>query len=176
MTSKELLKAIQSRTARIAVGASTVRGKGNAGTVSAARLFFNNLNLRLFQIPKEKFPTVLDHETLRLQDALPSNAQHWGISRKLLNIFLRDCFYSLILNTQYMLQDLEHVLELPLDGITAQALKMSATHGALPSWTGVKHLTPENSNAYQQAATEEANKKGIARVHLDAVRWSLERD
>ena len=41
----------------------------------------------------------------------------------------------------------------------------------LPRWPGVKHLTPEISDQYQQEAEREAKRRKIARVHLDAYWW-----
>lgn len=171
-----LRAAVQSRTARIAVGASTVRGRGHAGVVAAARHHFATLDLRLFRVSQKRFPQTLDRETASLQQALPAAARHFGIARKLLNIFLRDCLYTTQLGHYYGLDRLEPVLEIPLDSITAQALKKSSGRGTLPQWPGVKHLTPALSSIFQAAALVQARAKGIDRVHLDAVWWSLDRD
>jgi len=176
MPSDDLLRAIQSRAARIAVGASTVRGRGHTGTVLAARTHFSKMDLGVFGVAPGRFRAVLDRETLQLQSALPKAARRWGIARKLLNIFLRDCFYTGQLSEAYRLAKLEGELEIPLDSITAKALKQTMGRGALPQWPGVKHLTPELSEVFQTAALEEAEQRGIARVHLDAVWWSLDRD
>ena len=176
MPSDDLLRAIQSRAARIAVGASTVRGRGHTGTVREARQHFSKMDLRVFGVAPSRFRAVLDRETLRLQSALPKAARRWGIARKLLNIFLRDCFYTGQLSEAYRLATLETEFEIPLDSITAKALKQTMGRGALPQWPGVKHLTPELSEVFQTAALEEAERRGIARVHLDAVWWSLDRD
>jgi hypothetical protein len=40
----------------------------------------------------------------------------------------------------------------------------------------VKHLTPDVSSLFQNAAEEEAARHNIARVHLDALWWSVARD
>ena len=93
-----------------------------------------------------------------------------------LNIFLRDCVYTAYLTDRFRLEKLEPKLELPLDSITAKALKRTASRGVLPPWPGVKHLSPFTSKVFQAAAANEATRLGIARVHLDAVWWSLDRD
>ena len=37
----------------------------------------------------------------------------------------------------------------------------------------MKHLTPTTSAQYQRVAAQAAKAEGIARVHLDAVYWSM---
>ena len=48
MTTAELLRAIQHRTARVAIGSSSMRGAGNTGVVTAARTHLGRLDLRPF--------------------------------------------------------------------------------------------------------------------------------
>lgn len=134
------------------------------------------MDLRAFSDHPRRFTAVLDQETLRLLADLPKAARHWGIARKLLNIFLRDCLHTAHLTDRFRLKKLEPQLEVPLDSITAKALKRSAGRGSLPPWPGVKHLSPAASEVFQAAAANEATRLGIARVHLDAVWWSLDRD
>src|SRR5262249_47184715 len=95
MTKKDFLAAIQARTARVSIGASTARGRGNKGAVMAARSFLCTLNLREFGITKAStFAARLNRTTWRLAAALPRRCQRWGLARKFLNIFLRDCLYT----------------------------------------------------------------------------------
>jgi hypothetical protein len=176
MTDLEFLEAVQSRAARIAVGASTVRGRGNKGAVAAAREHLRSLDLKQFGSASQAFATKLDQATEALRAALPRGARHWGVARKVLNIFLRDCLYTTYLNEAFGLRSSEHSFELPLDSITVKHLKRSAGRGTLPPWLGVKHLEPSVSATYQAAAAQEAAKKHTARVHLDALWWSVSRD
>lgn len=176
MKKSEFLGTIQSRVARIAVGPSTVRGKGNKGVVKAARAHLRALDLSAFSVRPAAFRAVLDRETKALVAALPRSARHWGIARKLLNIFLRDCLYTGYLEAAYRLSRAEQAYEIPLDSITAKHLKLVAGGGVLPRWPGVKYATPSLSDQYQRVAGEEAVRRGVARVHLDAVWWSVSRD
>lgn len=176
MTRESLLKAFQSRAARIAVGASTVRGRGNAGTVAAARAFLRQLDLSPFGSGGASFARALNRTTGALKAALPRRARHWGIARKVLNVFLRDCLYTTYLEPKFHLSEAEELFELPLDSITVLQLKRAAGRGSLPPWPGVKNLTPALNSKYQQAASEEAARRGIPRVHLDAIWWSVSRD
>ncbi|MEO8497284.1 MAG: hypothetical protein ABI614_19615 [Planctomycetota bacterium] len=177
MADEQLLRAIQSRVARIAVGASTVRGRGNAGTVAAARVFLRKLDLRAFGEPSSKrFFSSLDASTDALRHSLPRGVRHWGIPRKVMNIFLRDCLYTTYIDAVFSLRKNESLFELPFDSITAVHLKRAAGRGSLPAWPGVKHLTVPLSIMFQKAATIEAAKRGIPRVHLDAIWWSVSRD
>ena len=167
---------IQSRAARIAVGPSTLRGRGNAGSVEAARNFLRRLDLSSFGInDADTFTSELNRATEMLRTALPQGAQHWGIARKALNIFLRDCFYTSYLMSAFRLDLAESFLELPLDSITAKQL-CDAADGKLLRWPGVKHLTMPLSEQFQRVAADEARKLQIARVHLDAFWWSVARD
>jgi len=171
------LQAIQSRTARVAVGASAVRGRGNAGAVAASRAYLRRLDLaRLVVEDPRAFQTELDRATNKLRLALPRNAQHWGLARKILNIFLRDCLYTSYLSDAFQLRRTERLLELPLDSITAKKLRQATGPGWLPLWPGVKHLTPAISARFQEAAAHAADMQEISRVHLDAVWWSASRD
>jgi hypothetical protein len=177
MTKTEFLSTIQSRTARVAIGASTVRGRGNKGTVTASRQFLRSLLLQRFALSDQsRFAAQPDRTTGDLCAALPPKAQHWGLARKILNIFLRDCLYTTYLSEAYQLQRAENFLELPLDSITARELQLIAGRGVLPRWPGVRRVTPDLSARYQAVAAKEAKDQEIARAHLDALWWSAGRD
>ena len=165
------------RGARIAVGASTVRGQGNRGVVASARTFLRTVDLRSFGTDRAPvFAAVLDRTTQDLRDALPATAQHWGIARKVLNIFLRDCLYTSYLSERYGLKAAEFLFELPLDSITARELRKAAGRGRLPPWPGVKGVDSACNRAYQAVALHVAGVRKMARVHLDALWWAVGRD
>jgi hypothetical protein len=172
-----MLSAIQSHVARIAIGASTLRGRGNGGAAAAARAFLRKLDLRLFgDADAGRFSEKLDASTNDLCALLPPGARHWGIARKALNIYLRDCLYNTFLDAAFGLRNQEGQFELPLDSITAGNLKGVVGRGRLPPWPGVKHLSPALNAQFQAAAAAEAQKRGFARVHLDPFWWSVSRD
>src|ERR1043166_8046369 len=178
MKNDDLLKVIKSRVARMAVGASAVRGRGHTGTVQAAREFLlQRVDLEAFGTSDENtFAVRLNRTTRALLKALPRPAQHWGLARKVLNLFLLDCFYNTYLNEAFHLSRAEQVFELPLDSITGTQLSKAASGKTLPPWPGVKHLTPDVAELFQTKAADEARQKNIARVHLDALWWSAGRD
>ncbi len=170
---------IQSRAARTSIGPSTVRGRGNKGAMVAAHVFLRSLDLNLFGIgDRASFESQLNRTTEELRVALPRDCQNWGLARKILNIFLLDCSYTKQLASAFRLDRAEEFFELPLDSITAKALRDAARKRGLrlPSWPGVKNLTPPVSAEFQKVAVDEASNEGIARVHLDAFWWSLSRD
>ena len=137
---QKLLRLIQSRVARTAVGASAVRGRGNEGTVEVTRGFFRTIDLRRFGTSDpEAFATQLDRHTERLRKRLPN--PRWGLARKAMNLFLMDCFYNRFLSEEFRVCDAEPLLELPLDSVTGRQLA-SLKDAALPAWPGVKYLTP----------------------------------
>jgi len=172
----DLEAAIRSRVARVAVGASTVRGTPR-GTAEAARRFLGQLPLRSFRARnREVFIRTLDRETIRLQCALPAGGRRWGVARKLLNIYIRDCVYSAHLRSAYSLGRVEPFCEVPLDSITGEKLRESAAGARLPPWPGVGRLTPEVSAQYQRVATQIAKAYRLRAVHLDVFWWSEDRD
>ncbi len=50
--------------------------------------------------------------TEELSSALPKQAQSWGLSRKLLNIFPRDALYNIYLNEYFGMDRCEELLEI----------------------------------------------------------------
>ena len=177
MTKKEFLAAIQARTARVAITASTARGRGSKGAVKAARGFLSKLPLARFGVKSRfTFEARLNRTTRRLVSALHGPCRRWGLARKFLNIFLRDCFYTTYLARAYHLERAEELLELPLDSITAKELRKAAGRGQLPRWPGVRKLTADISARYQAVALKEARNDNLARVHLDAKYWAANRN
>src|ERR1700733_8204356 len=97
-----LLKLLQTRTAQLAIGPSTLRNQGAREVVASTREFLKELDLGHFNTDTpEAFMISLDEETERLRNALPLGARHWGTARKALNIFLRDVLYNLYLCNEY---------------------------------------------------------------------------
>ena len=173
----DLLTALQSRAARVAVGPSTVRGLGVSGVVRAAQDHLRTVSLDVFGTSDEhSFVSALDQHTEALRSALPRGAKHWGVARKVLNIFLRDCLYTSYLRDAYALASSEALFELPLDSITVKTLCAARKPDVLPTWQGVKHLKRGTNRLYQGEASKVAAEVGVARVHLDAYWWSAGRD
>src|SRR6185369_649911 len=95
-------RAVQARTARVAITASATRGQKAPGLVASARAFCAGLDLAQFSTKDSTvFERRLNTQTNRLLSALPRRARHWGVSRKLLNIFLRDALYTRYLAEQF---------------------------------------------------------------------------
>jgi hypothetical protein len=167
---KRFLRVIQHRAARVAIGGSAARGRGNSGVVKNARQFLLDVKLMRFATRDPRvFARALDATTRGLMAALPRRGATWGLARKLLNIFLRDSLYTTYLSKAYDLVSAERLLEIPLDSITATRLRHEAPD--LPRWLGVRHLDPHVSAAYQAAALLVAKRERTARVHLDAYWW-----
>lgn len=168
---RDLLQAFQARAARGALGASTMRSAGARGAVLAGRAFLCEVDLRAFRTAgRSRFRAELDHTTEALRQAFPRQARHWGLARKGLNIFLRDCLSNVYLRDAYSLQMAEPLYEVPLDSITGATLHQ-LSDGTLPRWGTVRDLTPDLSDQFQAVAARIADGRGIARVHLDAIWW-----
>jgi len=103
------------------------------------------------------------------------SAGSWGLARKLLNIYIRDCVYSRMLCAHYRLESIEPFLEVPLDSFVAKGLIAASNDlgqsRCLPAWKTIKGLSREHSDRYQEFASELAQSRGHARVHLDVLLW-----
>jgi len=147
-----------------------MRGRGNKGVVDHGRPFLCELDLSDFGTSdSEQFEAALDQATEGLKRSFPSGARHWGLARKGLNIFLRECLYTVYLRDRYNLGAAEAFFEIPLDSLTGTALRRADSR--LPRWRTVQGLQPTDSEAFQTAARRLGRKRGIARVHLDALWW-----
>jgi hypothetical protein len=169
---EELIRLLQYRTAEGATGPSALRNQGNSGVLAAARHFLKAINLFKFSVTTERrFNSVLDAYTNDLKVSFPKGARHWGTARKALNLYLRDVLYNRYLTRHFCFPKIEKWLEVPLDSYAAKAIRKGFGIKELPPWKGVKYLTPETSQAYQEAAKRLASKGGFARVHLDILYW-----
>ena len=170
---KELLAHLHRRIAQTAVGPSTARGMGPTGTIQAARSFLTN-KIDLSEIARlrvAEFPRFLDRKTEELKCALPQEAQHWGASRKFLNIFLRDVLYARWLCDGRSIDHLEESLEIPIDKHVALHLKGKPEGEFLPRWKTIIGLEKKESDQFQAVALTIAKKRGFARIHLDLEYW-----
>jgi len=170
------IQAVQNRVAVVAISPSAVRNAGASGVVTAATKFMASLDLRSYAISEEKaFRKALDEGTNQLKRALPKKAQHWGLARKCLNIFLRDAFYNGYLLNEFGLAQAEQCYEIPLDSVVVVQMREKAKGAGwqpLPQWKGVKNLQQQDSDQYQEFASnwaEQCIKK--PRVHLDTYLW-----
>jgi hypothetical protein len=167
----DILQALQAHAARAAITPSSMRGAGSRGVVAAGQKHLADLALARFGIAHvTRFRRELDTATHDLMLALPKGARHWGLARKGLNIFLRECLYTVYLREEYSLDKAEYFYEIPLDSITGAALHRES-NGALPRWKTVRGLSPELNAEFQRVASALAKSRKVARVHLDAVWW-----
>jgi hypothetical protein len=170
VTEERLIEVLQARTARAAIGASSMRRPGAPGVVKAARQYLQTLPLGQFGTNDATlFRRRLDSATTALQQRLPVGAKRWGRARKGVNIFLRDCLYTVYLRRAFNLEKAEAFFEIPLDSITGK--KLCEADPSLPPWETVSGLTRAASGCYQEAAMRIADEMGIPRVHLDAIWW-----
>jgi hypothetical protein len=172
-----LIEAIQRHVAIVAISPSAVRRQGAGGVVACATEFLAVLPLRPFGVNIDtSFRKALDEATEGLKVCLPEPARTWGLARKCVNIFLRDAFYNLYLSNEYQLAKTAPYYEIPLDSVVSNALRKHAPPRSLPTWLGVKHLSPETSNIYQTFALELSYTWKIDRVFLDTYLWVENRD
>ena len=171
----ELRDDIQQRVANISIGASTLRGQGPPGFVRTAREFLMKLNLgELDNIDEEQFKNWLDENTEKLMEKFPGAKKNWGAARKSMNVFLEHAFYDRFLAEEYKLYELEDFLEIPIDSHVNEGLLKNNNYDIrfdLPGWRGIKNLTPEDNEIYQNCARYVAKKEGKSRIYLDLKFW-----
>ena len=168
----DLLSMVQQYTAVDSVGGSAMRNQG-PGVLRAVQNYLGHLQLDDIPIKSEKeFGEWLTARTEGLIRALPIDTRPWGTARKALNLFLRGCLYNHYLRRAYKLAHIERWLEIPLDSVTANALKRLAGRGQLPRWPGLKHLRKRTSDEFQAYALAYSKRAGLpARVFLDNYLW-----
>lgn len=114
----------------------------------------------------------LDRHTQTMLGAMTVMIKPWGTARKALNLFMRSCICDHYLRTEYRLDRIERLAEIPLDSIVAKALKQEAGRGQLPTWPGLKRLTKDQNDQFQAFAEGYAEELGLlARVYLDNYLW-----
>jgi hypothetical protein len=164
----ELLSWMHKRAANGAVGPSTIRGMAPAGTAIIIKEYFYNLDIRAIKARSEKaFISNLDIVTDGLLKKLPAQSRYWGMARKCVNIFIRNCLYNRYISDYYKLPPMEKWLEIPLDSHVGKGLIAYSEPGSLPRWSKVIDLDRANSDLYQKAAFILASKKKVSRIHLD---------
>ena len=180
----DFVLALRRHQARVSITQPTVRSQG-AGTLHAAWAFLSSdLDLRRLRTSSErKYLVRLDDATVAFAKRLgppksrggARSSGSWGLARKLLNIYIRDCVYSRLLCAHYRLEAIEPFLEVPLDSFVAKGLIAEATTRGqtrrLPRWSTIKGLERAESDLYQAFASELAAERGHARIHLDVVLW-----
>ena len=169
---EHLLQRLRWRTAELSVGPSTVRGAGARGVVRAAQEALKHVRLRRFSTSsRAKFLAELEAQTERIRGALPRGARHWGVARKVLNIFLRQAAHNVHLTTWFSLRKVERWLELPLDSHVAAGIHDARRGRDLPAWRTIKGLTHDESDLFQAAARRIAAEKGVLPIHLEYQWW-----
>ena len=171
---QDFIPTVQHKVAIAAVPPSTFRGS-EAGLIAAVREFLQRLDLSQFAVSDQKrFDARLEGVTRQMRSTLSRQSATWGVARKALNLFLRDAFYNTYLRKRFKLVRAEACYEIPLDGVVANGLRKRLPR-QLPAWPGVKPLTKAVSDAYQAAATQEAAKLRLSRVHLDIYLWTSQK-
>lgn len=168
---------IQRHVAKTSVTPSSLRSQVKKGGIKKTREFFSAMNLKEFAVKNEKtFRKTLDQKTKELKTSCKKYDMKWGSARKALNIFLRSSLYNKYLRDHSGLEKAGKYFEVPLDNIIARNLKKEVKElnmiEKIPKWEGVKNLKKHNSKEFQEIATKIAKKKGVWRVHLDAMWWS----
>lgn len=168
----EILTNLRLRTAELSVGASTVRGLGVPGVVRAARSALKRVNLKRFRVrSRQAFRRALDRETEVIRRSLPRGAQHWGVARKVLNVFLRNIVHNRHLSEAFGVRHIDEWLELPLDRQVGEGIRAEREGAHLPRWHTIKGLEPRVGEDFQEAARAHAAVVGVSSILLEYLWW-----
>jgi hypothetical protein len=170
--SEDFYKTLQRFVAVDAIGVSAMRGQ-ISGTMHAAQNYCTAIDLTKYSdLTEEEFKSTLDKDTEGMLDSFGFGGfRPWGTARKALNLFLRTALYNKYLSEKYNLEGIERYLEIPLDSAVSKGLRNRDQNRVLPSWSGLTYLVKSDSEKYQRFALNEAEKRGINRVHLDIFLW-----
>jgi len=174
MSNKEFLSAVQKFTGIQAVSVSTVRGlpEGSLGKIQA---YLGRLRLgRLAGMDGADYARWLDAKTRDLQRKLRGRNKRWGLARKSMNLFMRQCLYNTYLSRRFRLARFQKQMEIPLDSRVAREFGKDArnTRRNLTEWPSLNGLKYRVSREYQEHAEDLASRKGLpARVFLDHYLW-----
>ena len=176
-TKMPLINLIQERIANISVGSSTVRGQPKKTKEIVINYLKKSINLNEFSDIKDEsqFKILLDNHTDSLKEQIPSKS--WGITRKVLNIFLFQVSHDIFLNKKYGLDKIIPYLELPLDNPNAKKLKeeFAKSEGKKLDWKNIKSLKPNVNKEFQEYAQRYAKKEyNCERCYLDVYWWRSE--
>ncbi len=163
---------VQKRIANVSVGASTVRGKGRKGIKAIVTQYLGeSINLKDFSdASSDTFQNLLDKHTKELKNKI--KLDEWGLSRKVLNIFIFEAAHNTILNSYYHFEKIIPFLEVPLDNTNAKNLiELAEKEGMTLKWNGIKWLDAETSSQFQDYAKLYARRQGYARCYLDLQWW-----
>jgi hypothetical protein len=99
--------------------------------------------------------------------------KNWGAARKAINLLMVAAYFNKVLSREYKLDKFKDVLETPLDGIAAKELREFARKNLKLrlQFPGIKHLTPQVSEQFQNVASNYARQIGIPRAELDLILW-----
>lgn len=169
------------RLAQVSIGPSSIRNQGGSGLIDILRGYFEKEidPKEFFKVLKSKrrYQNFLDRHTISILKRFPRGAKSWGAARKGLNLFLRDLVYNGYFSTKFRipgeysrLNEFVKHMEVPLDRDVVTGIQRDSEN-ELPRWTGIKNLTPDVSNLFQQQAEVIASKRKTARIHLDLLYW-----
>jgi hypothetical protein len=157
--------------ATVSIGPSALRNQGK-GILKKAQKYCSKINLINYSfLNEQEYLNQLNIETIKMLKSFKLKKKPWGAARKALNLFFRNCLYNKYLCESYKINNIESFLEIPLDSAVAYGLKKRAKKRELPKWPGLKSLTKEQSNIYQNFAKKIAAKKKLNRIHLDMYLW-----
>lgn len=148
MATFDLVDTTRKYLAVIVIGGSTLRNQGE-GTVRRVQDYLldsvNLANLATKHASAARYDAWLDGHTDRLLAAIGGKHRPWGTARKAMNMFVRACICNHHLRERFDLGRLEPVAEMPLDSVSAKALKVFAGRGGLPQWPGLRGLRKPES-------------------------------
>jgi hypothetical protein len=145
----------QKRISKTCIGSNSTFGSLESGGLNSIRqnlcIIINLSDISSCKSDSE-FKALLDSFTSKLKQKLstPVSQDHWGICRKAINLYLRDCYYNKILNEHFKLDKIAAYLETPIDSL---AMKSLGKYTTSVKKSTIKALNKTTHQEWQKAAT-----------------------
>ena len=162
----------QKRISKTCIGSNSTHGNLGKGGLQKLHLNLHAI-IKLDVIAKcsseSAFRSLLDSYTSKLKQKLgnPVKHEHWGLCRKAINLYLRDCYYNKTINEHFKLDKIASYFETPIDSLAMKALR---EYTSKVRKTPLKLLDKSTHHEWQKAATNFVKAKGLAnRVDADLI-------
>jgi hypothetical protein len=167
---KSLVELHRERISKTCIGSNSTRGNLKEGGLNIIRQNLHRI-VKLDDLVRsgseEKFKSLLDSYTSKLKQKLgnPVKHEHWGLCRKAINLYLRDCYYNKIINEHFKLDKIAAYLETPIDSLAMKSLWKYTTSVKKST---IKRLNKITHQEWQKAATLLSKANGLPyRVDAD---------
>ena len=169
---QNIIELHQKRISRTCIGSNSTHATlGKNGLNVLHQNLYPIINLEHVAACKteNELKALLDSYTSKMKQkiAKPIHAEHWGMCRKAINLYLRDCYYNKVLNEHFKLGKIAAYLETPIDSL---AMRNIGKYTSAVKKSTIKMLNKTTHQEWQKAATNFVKATCLAnRVDADLI-------